>query len=65
MFIRIFLFYFLNVPKSIVLMDDYIMRYNNVQNLNLMMHPPNSWIDSIANSKVETSKGQGIREHTS
>jgi len=35
MFIRTFLLFLLDVPKSIILMDDYIMRYNKVQNLDL------------------------------
>jgi hypothetical protein len=35
MFIRTFPLFLLDVPKSIVLMDDYIMKYNKVQNLDL------------------------------
>ncbi len=26
--------------------------------------PPNSWIDSTANPKVKTTKGQGVRAHS-
>ncbi len=40
MFIRTFLLFLSDVPKSKVLMDDYIMKYNNVQNLDLRWKVP-------------------------
>jgi len=46
MFIRTFLLFVLDVPKSIILMDDSIMRYNKVQNLDLgwKVPRPRSWL---------------------